>query len=213
MNKCQFYIVLGNANYMSKDNSRVCINIKDNELTNYSEIRNNLINLYSEKAKEGFNVNNEIIFLITDERYRNIALKIMNQIGLNGRVLVINRENNAINNTFKPNNEVISPKEKNTNETITNKMPEQPINEESKPVEKPKFSYRPDTQIFHKEELYGSDGGTPKTNSGMTNNKANVLSLKPKKNKRAAFVSLPVLIFIFSTLLLIASFVLLFILD
>ena len=36
---------------------------------------------------------------------------------------------------------------------------------------------------------------------------------KPKKNNRAAFISFPVVIFILSTMLLIASFVLLFIMD
>ena len=214
MKKCQFYIILGNVNYVSNDSSRVCINLKDTDLSNYTAIKNNLFSLYNSKAKEGFEVNGEIIFLIFDERYRNIAEKIMNQIGLNGRVMVISRENNAINDKF-PAKEVV----KDNVNVIANNGIEQNnekkiVNERNlSSVEKPKYSYRPDTQVFHPSDFYDNDGGNSKSNGGnsISNSNVKIKSLKP--SKRAGVVSLPILIFIFSTLLLIASFVLLFVLD
>ena len=62
--------------------------------------------------------------------------------------------------------------------------------------------------IFYKDDFYSSDGGNAPSKVD-----SNVKALKKTPKNRAGIVSLPVLIFIISTLLLIASFVMLFILD
>ena len=183
MGNCQFYVILGNSSYKPDNSNDVYINISDNELVNYKELVKKLTDLYNQKYQENIHVNNRIIFKIFDERYRNAVLKVMDITGIVGDIEYNQKENNSVNEV--------------SNYSYEEKKPNNPV--------------RPDTMVFHGD--FVSDGGTPKSYSGngISKSKSNVKSLK--KSKRAGIVSLPVLIFILSTLLLVASFVLLFILD
>lgn len=252
MKKCQFYIIIGRNRYVSKDVYKVCININENELNDYDSIKKKLFDFYEEKTGSGLEVNNEIIFLLSDDSYRNAALNIMNHIGLNGRIIVIPSNNNSNVNIANEEKKEEKPKEdnnvidlnayrekvNNNNSVVSNSMvntgadinsnrennyeygPKNAIVADDKSAVSKKYSYRPDTMVFYKKDLNpNGEGGTPLTKGGpsLTNGKKSVsvgkVKTLKKTNKRAAFVSMPVLIFVISLLLLIASFVMLFVLD
>ena len=116
MKKCQFFIILGSNKYSSKDVYKVCINISDNELTNYDAIRNKILTLYNEKVGDGIEVSDMIIFLLSDDRYRDVASNIMKHVGItNGRILVV-RNTDVKENTTNKEEVVVKPKEENAQE-------------------------------------------------------------------------------------------------
>ena len=208
MKVCQFNVILGNNSFVPNDNFNEYIVIDDSQIGDYKAILNRLVELYNNKANEGVYVNGKIIFLIFDERYRNIANKIIELTGVNGEVKYVYKQNNAIDDSFSVNK---VEEHGNDNQEIVDNNKEDSNNQQSSIEKKRKYAYRPDTQVFRKEDFYTGDGGTSRSNSSLSNKNVKVKSLKP--NKRSGIVSLPVLIFIISFLLLVASFVLLFILD
>ncbi len=208
MKVCQFNVILGNNSFVPNDNFNEYIVIDDSQIGDYKAILNRLVELYNNKANEGVYVNGKIIFLIFDERYRNIANKIIELTGVNGEVKYVYKQNNAIDDSFSVNR---VEEHSNDNQEIVDNDKEDSNIQQSSIEKKRKYAYRPDTQVFRKEDFYTGDGGTSRSNSSLSNKNVKVKSLKP--NKRSGIVSLPVLIFIISFLLLVASFVLLFILD
>lgn len=86
-NMCQFYIVIGDKGFVSPDNVNVYINATD--VTDLKVIQDEIFRLYKEKAKAGFKVSGEIIFLVGGISDSDKANEIIRRLRLNGRIEVI----------------------------------------------------------------------------------------------------------------------------
>ena len=228
--KFQFYVFVGYNNYVSQNPYKACICLRNDELTNYERIRKRLVDLYGEKAKyaekvkevEGIDIgfSDKIIFVIADEKYRSITEEIMSKVGINkenGVIFLAPRKTNVntVSNNSSDNNVNVVKPINNGDVGVVNNSLNNTVDDNRKDVVD-----RDPTMVFSRngmvvsrngEPFEGNDtntGGSPRSYDGSVKVEGKVKTLK-----KAAFVSLPVLIFIISTILLIASFVLLFVMD
>lgn len=88
-NICQFYIVIGDKDFVSPDNVNVYINATD--VTDMKVIQDEIFRLYKEKAKTGVSVGSEIIFLVGSISDSNKANEIIKRLRLNGKIEVMNK--------------------------------------------------------------------------------------------------------------------------
>ena len=185
-NICQFYIILGNENNITKKEDNVYINATN--ITDIKELSKIIIDTYKEKAKEGKTVASEIIFLIPNEKYRTKTEQIIKELKVNGKVEIIEvLKKESLKEEIKEEipvekEEVVeTPKEEEkTNEVKVEEQKKEEVQEEIKPK----------TQIYKKE---------------TTTYKGTSLGLKPKKQNNVPAI----IIFIISLIFFIISLLLL----
>ena len=88
-NMCQFYIVIGEKDFVIPNDFNVYINATD--VTDLKVIQDEIFRLYKEKAKAGFKVSGEIIFLVGGISDSEKANEIIRKLRLNGRIEVIEK--------------------------------------------------------------------------------------------------------------------------
>ena len=185
-NICQFYIILGNENNITKKEDNVYINATN--ITDIKELSKIIIDKYKEKAKEGKTVASEIIFLIPNEKYRSKTEQIIKELKVNGKVEIIEvLKKESLKEEIKEEipvekEEVVeTPKEEEkTNEVKVEEQKKEEVQEEIKPK----------TQIYKKE---------------TTTYKGTSLGLKKKKQNNIPAI----IIFIISLIFFIISLLLL----
>lgn len=218
-NVCQFYIVLGDKEFRPFNDGNVYINatgVLDNRL-----IYDSVIRAYNKKNSENAIVASEIVFLVPDMSFQARCQEIISELRIRGRIQILPSKEEEFNpHKVEQNRNNLANPEK-TNQDDLNKP------DTAKVVGI--VDYRTKEEI-HSQNIasssVGSVGVEPKdgaaysynpinnNNSNKINlNNTSVKTLTKKPNKSAAFVSFPVVIFILSALLLIASAVLLFIVD
>lgn len=210
-NLCQFYVVFGNKNFESSNNK---VYINANNINNLKELSDKIISTYKEKAKLGFKVGSEIIFLIPNEKYRQKTEEIIKQLKVNGKIEVMEPIKSKTPETFSgplpPPPLEMKVSEKKEEKTIEinafpqklNKIEEKNITseenlntkEENKAIEKKEEDktpvYQPNDNIYR-----GTIDSTTYTNFN-----------KPKKKNNLALI-----IFIISLIFFIISLILLFV--
>jgi len=206
-NICQFYVLFGNRNFNPPQNNDVYINATD--IYELKDLSTKIMENYKEKAKAGFKVGSEIIFLIPNEKYRPHTEDIIKKLKVNGKVEVMApppkkelQDLKAIMPTLQP--KPVVKKEPVITEEVNIEpkqevpiIPKQEIKEEileqKKEVLEPKLEEK--VPVFH-----------PETNvyrGSIDNNTLNSFKKKKKTNK------LPVIIFIISLIFFITSLLLL----
>lgn len=196
-NICQFYVLFGNRNFKPPQNNDVYINATD--IYELKDLSAKIMETYKEKAKAGFKVGSEIIFLIPNEKYRQHTEDIIKKLKVNGKVEVMApspkkelQNLKAIMPTFQPKPEV--KEEKVTTEEVNAEpkkeittIPKQEIKEEVlEPIQEEKVP------VFH-----------PETNVYRGSIDNNTFKKTKKTNK------LPIIIFIISLIFFIVSLLLL----
>lgn len=196
---CQFYVVLGDSSFVAPNDNNVYINATS--IIDYKMIQDEIFRVYKEKAKQGFNVASEIIFLISGISDSEKANDIINKLRLNGKIEVIRREvpkrvvaekKEIVIPPVRENFEVVSLKD-DAKEEIKKEETKQVVSEKVNKVEENK---QPDN-------VYRRDFDS--------NNYSGYVG-KPIKEKEKGSSKLPLIIFIISLLLFIGSVVLLFVL-
>ena len=203
-NICQFYVLFGNRNFKPPQNNDVYINATD--IYELKDLSAKIMETYKEKAKAGFKVGSEIIFLIPNEKYRPHTEDIIKKLKVNGKVEVMApnpkkeiQNLKAIMPTLQPKPEVkpepVITEEVNVEpKTEVPVIPKQEIKEEileqKQEVSEPHQDEK--TPVFH-----------PETNVYRGSIDNNSFKKKKKTNK------LPVIIFIISLIFFIASLLLL----
>lgn len=232
---CQFYIVLGDKEFRPPSDGNVYINatgVLDNRL-----IYDSIMRAYAKKSGENIAVANEIVFLVANENFKARCQEIISELRIRGSIQIlpakkVERESQSID-LSKP--KLVSednPKvvEGNDDKKIVNIVDYKQDKElshqtstvstvvgESTQKKSVDYSYKPDNASDDKVIYadFGSDiERTERNDIARTNSKPYTRVKKlDTRSKSAAFVSLPVIIFILSALLLIVSAVLLFIVE
>lgn len=194
-NICQFYVILGNKNFIAPIDNNVYINATN--VKGVNELSKNIIDTYKEKAKLGIKVGSEIIFLIPDNKYKNKTEEIIKQLKVNGRVEVMIPKSTNINKSEAPEQikEIKIEVEEKKKEDKKNDITKEVLKEEKVELkEEPKIQekttvYQPSNNIYR---------GTinPETYKGLK---------KTKKNNTPAII-----IFVISLIFFIISLILLF---
>lgn len=229
--KCQFYIILGDKDFKGKNDNNVYINVTDE--TNVAKIKNDITYIWQEKKKENPNIefSDQIIFMIPSPEYDLKCNKLMKELVRDGRgkIEYIPKKEEIqrpINVEDKKNNTSIDSTNSKDNDKInysTERKEEILEKNNTESTNNFKYSYKPDT-VYHGD--IESPKSTKNNNIKMENKDAitymgynpnlinsNVKSLVKRPNKNNAFISLPVIIFILSAMLLVASTIILFALD
>ena len=225
---CQFYIVLGNHDREFKNNKRnKFFPIRGNE--DIKLIQYAVSAEYKKKKKEGYAVAGEIIFLIPDVKYKDLAFKLMEILNFKGRVKIVpplKKEEPPVKEETKPNpikEEVIKKEEPPVKEEPKQEIKVTP-KEEPLPKEKKEENNKKEIKAPKKEEkkleetdittyMWGNEPLESKQLKKASRKKKKepkkITFEKPKKPKKK--IDVPVIIFILSALLLIGSIILLFI--
>lgn len=235
---CQFYIILGEKEFRPPNDGNVYINatgVMDNRL-----IWESISRAFGKKNSERVAVASKIIFLVPDMSFFDRCNEIMNTLRIKGEVQVLPKKQEVVIPdevvSFVPKEEVEQQVvEENTSkvEKVVNKsadivdiqeyqkrLNQRSIDSNTGVVESKKdkfnYSYRPDVNIYHGEvdiPVNGRDNVKSGMEEQMKNTKVSGKTLVKKRTNSAAFISLPVIIFMLSSLLLIASIVLLFVVE
>lgn len=229
--KCQFYIILGDKDFKGKNDNNVYINVTDE--TDVAKIKNDITYIWQEKKKENPNIeiSNQIIFMIPSPEYDLKCNKLMKELVNEGwgKIEYIPKKEEIqkpINIEDKKDNTFIDSTNSKDNDKInysTERKEEILEKNNTESTNNFKYSYKPDT-VYHGD--IESPKSTKNNNIKMENKDAitymgynpnlinsNVKSLVKRPNKNNAFISLPVIIFILSAMLLVASTIILFALD
>lgn len=195
-NICQFYIVIGDKDFVSPDNVNVYINATD--VTDLKIIQDEIFRLYKEKAKTGVKVGSEIIFLVGGISDSDKANEIIKRLRLNGRIEVIKKNEIVVEKTVKQQEENIKILEEKLEEK---KLEEINIEKEFISLENDKINSLSDEIIDIKpDNVYKKE---------LDNNYNGYIG-KPI-DKKDKFGKLPIIFFIVSLILFIGSIVLLFV--
>lgn len=196
MNKdvCQFYVVLGDSSFVAPNDNNVYINATN--IIDYKIIQDEIFKVYKEKAKLGFSVASEIIFLVGGISDSEKAKDIITKLRLNGKIEVIKRE--APKKNIEEKKEVIVPP---SIENIEMTPLKEEVKEEVKKVEDESLNKVEENK--QPDNVYRRDF--------ESNNYSGYVGMPIKKEKEKSS-KLPLIIFIISLLLFIGSVVLLFIL-
>ena len=225
---CQFYIVLGNHDREFKNNKRnKFFPIRGNE--DIKLIQYAVSAEYKKKKKEGYAVAGEIIFLIPDVKYKDLAFKLMEILNFKGRVKIVpplKKEEPPVKEEPKPKpikEEVIKKEEVIEKEEAKPEIKEPP-KEEPLPKEKKEEKKKKEIIPKKKEEKKLEDTDITTYMWGNTSpelkSEKKASRKKKKEPKKITFenptkpkkkIDVPVIIFILSALLLIGSIILLFI--
>lgn len=235
MDICQFYVILGDQKLVPKDDFNVYINA-----TSVEDIRliwKAIEVSYQKKSKEGKKVGREIIFLISDVLYEARAKEIIDKLHINGKIQLFSNEEvkkeevgsevvDTLESEVKPRVDVQSNINNRVGESgISNSTLNESIDthttlENSTMLEKKEvspYTYRPSNVYHGDQDVPVTGGGNARVGGSFGQGgaiyKSNSSVKTLTKRKSSAFVSLPVIIFIISALLLIVSFVLLFVLG
>lgn len=191
-NICQFYIVIGDKNFVIPNDFNVYINATD--ITDLKVIQDEIFRLYKEKAKAGFKVSGEIIFLVGGISDSDKANEIIRRLRLNGRIEVINK--------VEVKEEV---KEEEIKEIVNNNLDSLGL-EESKVVDNSVID-KVDFKV-EEDELVDTKPINVYKREFESNYSGYIGKPIEKKDK---FGKLPVIFFIVSLILFIGSIVLLFV--
>ena len=208
-NICQFFIIFGNNNFTVPNTNDVYINATS--IKDLKELSNVILDNYRKKAKLGFKVGNEIIFLIPDERYRKNTLEVIKQLKVNGKIKVLEQPNQikqpqqkvVLENTNinQPTTTIVAPN------TINNNVVSSTINTNN-------------NQNVKKEEVVQNNNVNNETENKKTSPQLNNIYRgtvdsntyanfnKKKKNKEN---KVAIIIFIISLIFFIISLILLFV--
>lgn len=206
-NICQFYVLFGNRNFKPPQNNDVYINATD--IYELKDLSARIMETYKEKAKAGFKVGSEIIFLIPNEKYRPHTEDIIKKLKVNGKIEVMApnpkkelQDLKSIMPTLQPKTEVklepvITEKVNVEPPKEVSVIPKQEIKEEILEKKQEVLETKQDEKapVFH-----------PETNvyrGSIDNNTFNNFKKQKKTNK------LPIIIFIISLIFFIASLLLL----
>lgn len=227
---CQFYIVLGNREFRAPNDGNVYINatgVLDNDLIKLAIYR-----AYSKKNNENIKVGSEIIFLIPSMEFQTRCQEIvlgldikrskiqilpLKRVEVQSQASVI-EVNNIEQNSKSNNNDIVQTIDNNVSlEKVENLNVVSNSNLEQSVKSKNSYVYNPQNNFQSDFEGNGSIvlGGMVSEGPVQTQTQGNVKKLVKSQSthKSAAFVSLPVIIFVLSAMLLIASLVLLYVLD
>lgn len=189
-NICQFYIILGNENNITKKEDNVYINATN--ITDIKELSKIIIDTYKEKAKEGKTVASEIIFLIPNEKYRSKTEQIIKELKVNGKVELIEEPKKE---EVKEEKEMPVEKKDEVKEVVVEESKVEEKTNEVK-VEEPKKEDSLQEEIKPKTQVYKKETTTYKGTS---------LGLKKKKQNNIPAI----IIFIISLIFFIISLLLL----
>lgn len=204
-NICQFYVLFGNRNFKPPQNNDVYINATD--IYELKDLSAKIMETYKEKAKAGFKVGSEIIFLIPNEKYRPHTEDIIKKLKVNGKVEVMAPNPKKEIQNLKAIMPTLQPKPVVTSESVVTEnvsvapqkeetiIPKQEIKEE---VPEPKKEVS-ETKTEEKVPVFH-----PETNVYRGSIDNNNFKKTKKTNK------VPVIIFIISLIFFIASLLLLF---
>lgn len=240
---CQFYIILGDKNFTGKNDGNVYINAtgaNDIQLINKAifnafhkkreegvSVANQIIFLIPEPTPE-FAFEEQCQMLMDKLNLVGKIQYLPKSQNLTPKVPVMPKEQEA--EPEKPNSEINSPVHPliKDPEIVSE---EDPISQDTEQAPSKNISYQPKDNIYRGdiespmankkyntkgpiEEMYAKDSASYMGyNPTLINNNVKNLVRKANQNKKAAFVTLPVIIFILSALLLIASIIILFVLD
>ena len=195
MNKdvCQFYVVLGDSSFIAPNDNNVYINATN--IIDYKMIQDEIFKVYKEKAKLGFSVASEIIFLVGGISDSEKAKDIITKLRLNGKIEVIKREVPK-KNIEETKEEVVPPVIENVEVTPL----KEEVKEEVKIVDDASSNKVEDNK--QPDNVYRRDF--------ESNNYSGYVGMPIKEKEKSS--KLPLIIFIISLLLFIGSVVLLFVL-
>lgn len=196
MNKdvCQFYVVLGDSSFVAPNDNNVYINATN--IIDYKMIQDEIFKVYKEKAKLGFSVASEIIFLVGGISDSEKAKDIITKLRLNGKIEVMKRETPK-KNTEEKKEVIVPPSIENIEMTpLKDEVKEEVKKVEDESLNKVEENKQPDN-------VYRRDF--------ESNNYSGYVGMPIKKEKEKSS-KLPLIIFIISLLLFIGSVVLLFVL-
>ena len=207
---CHCYVGVGYPNFRFNDGLNVYINATG--LT-VSELSEKISFALSEKKAAGISVSNKILFLVPGLEFHEKAQNFINALQIQNisriQVFPIKNQEVKFEEPREPKLDVISGERRN-GDIQSNGLSE---HEDT--------GYKPELRIVnsepkHKYSFNHKSNGLGYKGVGSTglvkSSGAKVRVLRPR-DKSAAFVSLPVIMFVLSALLLIGSIVLLFILD
>ena len=202
MNKdiCQFYVVVGDSNFIVPSDNNVYINATN--VNDYKLIQDEIFKIYKEKAKLGVKVGSEIIFLVDSISDSEKANDIISKLRLNGKIQVMRKEKREEFTMEKSNdklekvksNEITPPPVRDVFEVL-DEIPEKIDNKNDKVEETEEVTRKADN-------IYKWDFET-------TNYSGYIGRPIENKDKGGKW---PLIIFIISLLLFISSVVLLFVL-
>lgn len=200
MNKdiCQFYVVVGDSNFIVPSDNNVYINATN--VNDYKLIQDEIFKIYKEKAKLGVKVGSEIIFLVDSISDSEKANDIISKLRLNGKIQVIRKEKREEFTMEKSNdklekvksNEIIPPPVRDVFEVL-DEIPEKIDN----------------NKVEETEEVTRKADNIYKRDFETTNYSGYIGRPIENKDKGGKW---PLIIFIISLLLFISSVVLLFVL-
>lgn len=195
MNKdvCQFYVVLGDSSFIAPNDNNVYINATN--IIDYKMIQDEIFKVYKEKAKLGFSVASEIIFLVGGISDSEKAKDIITKLRLNGKIEVIKRE--VPKKNIEETKEEVVP-------TVIENVEVTPLKEEVKEEVKIVDDASSNKVEDNKQpdNVYRRDF--------ESNNYSGYVGMPIKEKEKSS--KLPLIIFIISLLLFIGSVVLLFVL-
>ena len=190
---CQFYVVLGDSSFVAPNDNNVYINATN--INDYKMIQDEIFRVYKEKAKLGFSVASEIIFLVGGISDSEKAKEIITKLRLNGKIEVIKKE--LPPKIEEEKKEVVAP-------PIIEKIEETSLKvepkEEPKKIEKETLNET--EEIKQPDNIYRRDF--------ESNNYSGYVGRPIKEKEKIS--KWPLIIFIISLLLFIGSVVLLFVL-
>ena len=237
--KCQFYVVIGkhdrqftNSKYQQYFTAVPDINL----------IRKGFDGAFKKKKMDRIPIEEHLIFLIPDADYFNDARELMDKLDRGGKIqivpplkkkelkpVIVSKKENEIRQ--ESDLQVKKPIEKEEIVGVQNEqvkveavVEEKPKEEVVKEPEKPKYSYNPANNIYHGDFNTNRGEGTTTNSEGDSLDVASYMWGKEDINtkklvrksstpKSAAFIDLPVIVFVLSALLLVGSIVLLFVLK
>ncbi len=224
---CQFYIVLGEHDRVFKSDIKNRYFYVAKSTLDPSLILRGLSSAYDKikMSPQRIVVAKNLICLIPNRDYLLEAGELMKKLDPHGKIQIVPSIKKEVvvpktvapaeNTNLSDNVAMAVPEIKETKEINTN--------ESDSIKEKPKYSYQPGNNVYH-GDFDTSGSGSSRSNGdgdnsldaatymwGKTDNKKFVKVKKP--NKSSAFINFPVIVFIISFILLVASVILLFVLK
>ena len=233
---CQFYIILGSSDFKGKNDGNVYINATGANDVNL--IKKAVYNAFHKKRDERVPIANHIIFLIPSDAYKEQSIKIMDELNLAGRIEYLPQESKVVEPVITEEKEIADSKEEAVSveeNVVKDKVEKDEVPLVEKEVMDEKL-HEGDTlvkreeslkdNVYHgeidnslikrdvrKDEMMDKDSATYMGyNPTLINNNVKKMVRTPEK-KSGAFITLPVIIFILSFILLVVSIIILFVLD